>query len=111
LLSWFATVYVETHVGFTAAYGLILGFMLIASVMLVVGKLYYGVAVLLASLLVPLADYLQLRSLTSATLSLTALGLSSVRVAMALRWHAQILPTSLSSATRLFLGAGSFLTN
>ncbi|KAH4215400.1 hypothetical protein HBI81_250950 [Parastagonospora nodorum] len=37
-LSWFATVYIESRVGFSAAYGLTLGFMVIASTMIVVGK-------------------------------------------------------------------------
>ncbi|KAF1358616.1 hypothetical protein EJ07DRAFT_67827, partial [Lizonia empirigonia] len=40
-LSWFATVYIETHVSFTAAYGLTLGFMVIAFIMLVGGRQYY----------------------------------------------------------------------
>lgn len=41
-LSWFATVYVERRVGFTAAYGLTLCFMVVASIMLIAGKRYYG---------------------------------------------------------------------
>lgn len=40
-LSWFATVYLEKHTGFTGAYGLTLGFITIAMVLLVCGKHWY----------------------------------------------------------------------
>ena len=53
--------YIETHIGFAAAYGLTLGFMVIACIMLIGGKRHYGTAVLLADLVVPLTDLLQSR--------------------------------------------------
>jgi POT family proton-dependent oligopeptide transporter len=40
-LSWFATVYLELHSGFTGAYALCLGFMVVAAVMLVAGQRWY----------------------------------------------------------------------
>ncbi|KAF9691534.1 hypothetical protein EKO04_010232 [Ascochyta lentis] len=40
-LSWFATVYLELHTGFTPAYALCLGFMVVAATMLVVGQKWY----------------------------------------------------------------------
>ncbi|KAF2629434.1 PTR2-domain-containing protein [Macroventuria anomochaeta] len=40
-LSWFATVYLELHTGFTSAYALCLGFMVIAAIMLVFGQRWY----------------------------------------------------------------------
>ena len=110
-LSWFATVYVETHVGFAAAYGLTLGFMAIACIMLVAGKQYYSATVPSTYPLVPLADHPQSRLLTSRTASLGQSGSSSARVEMASRWRARSPPTSLSTVTRLFLGAGSLSTN
>lgn len=36
-LSWFATVYMEKHVGFTAAYGLTLCLMLVAAATTAIG--------------------------------------------------------------------------
>jgi POT family proton-dependent oligopeptide transporter len=40
-LSWFGTVFIEKHYGFAGAYGLTLGLMIIALIMLVVGKRWY----------------------------------------------------------------------
>jgi len=40
-LSWFATVYLELHTGFTSAYALCLGFILVAALMLVFGQRWY----------------------------------------------------------------------
>ncbi|KAH6625918.1 POT family-domain-containing protein [Boeremia exigua] len=40
-LSWFLTVYLELHTGFTSAYSLCLGFMVVAAVMLVFGQRWY----------------------------------------------------------------------
>lgn len=40
-LSWFATVYLELHTGFTSAYALCLGFILVAALMLVFGQQWY----------------------------------------------------------------------
>ena len=40
-LSWFATVYLELHTGFTSAYAFCLGSMVIAATMLVVGQRWY----------------------------------------------------------------------
>lgn len=40
-LSWFATVYLELHVGFTPAYALCLGFMVVAAIMLLIGQKWY----------------------------------------------------------------------
>ena len=40
-LSWFATVYIEKQYGFAGAYGLTLGFMVIAMLLLVFGKHWY----------------------------------------------------------------------
>ncbi|KAF2126190.1 PTR2-domain-containing protein [Dothidotthia symphoricarpi CBS 119687] len=40
-LSWFATVYIEKHLGFTGAYGLTLGFMGIATLLLICGRRWY----------------------------------------------------------------------
>lgn len=40
-LSWFATVYLELHTGFTPAYALCLGFMVIAAIMLLFGQKWY----------------------------------------------------------------------
>lgn len=57
-LSWFATVYIETHISFTAAYGLTLGFMVIAFVMLVGGRQYYSAGFLRSWILISLADVL-----------------------------------------------------
>jgi POT family proton-dependent oligopeptide transporter len=42
-LSWFGTVFIEKHYGFAGAYGLTLGLMVIALIMLVVGKRWYVV--------------------------------------------------------------------
>jgi hypothetical protein len=44
-LSWFATVHLELHVGFTSSYGLTLGFMILSFLMIVVGKHCYGTKV------------------------------------------------------------------
>jgi hypothetical protein len=41
-LSWFATVHLELHVGFTSAYGLTLGFMILAFLAIVFAKQCYG---------------------------------------------------------------------
>lgn len=41
-LSWFATVFLEEHYGFTAAYGICLGFMMIVLLLLVAGKPWYA---------------------------------------------------------------------
>jgi hypothetical protein len=41
-LSWFATVYLELHVGFTSAYGLTLGFITLTALMVFLGKRFYG---------------------------------------------------------------------
>ena len=41
-LSWFATVYIERQHGFASAYGLCLGFMVIAAIMLFAGKRWFG---------------------------------------------------------------------
>jgi POT family proton-dependent oligopeptide transporter len=40
-LSWFATVYIELHSGFTGAYALCLGCMVIAAIMLIFGQRWY----------------------------------------------------------------------
>lgn len=40
-LSWFATVFLEERYGFTVAYGLTLGMIIIAALMLIVGKPWY----------------------------------------------------------------------
>ena len=40
-LSWFATVYLELHTGFTSAYALCLVFMVVAATMLVAGQRWY----------------------------------------------------------------------
>ncbi|KAF3008403.1 peptide transporter ptr2 [Curvularia kusanoi] len=40
-LSWFLTVYLELHTGFTSAYALCSGFMFLASVMLFIGQRWY----------------------------------------------------------------------
>lgn len=40
-LSWFATVYIEKHYGFAGAYGMCLGCMIIAMIMLICGKHWY----------------------------------------------------------------------
>lgn len=40
-LSWFATVYIEKHYGFAGAYGMCLGCMAIAMLMLICGKRWY----------------------------------------------------------------------
>jgi len=40
-LSWFATVYIEKHYGFTGAYGICLGCMTVAMIMLICGKHWY----------------------------------------------------------------------
>lgn len=55
-LSWFATVYLELHVGFTAAYGLTLGFMVVALIMLIFGKQCYGTANLSTYFMLQCAD-------------------------------------------------------
>lgn len=41
-LSWFATVYLEMHVGFAAAYGLTLCFVVVAAATTLVGRRWYG---------------------------------------------------------------------
>lgn len=41
-LSWFATVLLEQHYGFTSAYGICLGFMMIMLLLLVAGKPWYA---------------------------------------------------------------------
>jgi POT family proton-dependent oligopeptide transporter len=40
-LSWFATVYIESHSGFATAYGLTLGFMIVSMLMLILGRQWY----------------------------------------------------------------------
>jgi POT family proton-dependent oligopeptide transporter len=40
-LSWFCTVYMESHSGFASAYGLTLGFMILSMVMLIFGRHWY----------------------------------------------------------------------
>lgn len=40
-LSWFLTVWMELHIGFTSAYALCLGFMVVAALMLVFGQRWY----------------------------------------------------------------------
>ena len=40
-LSWFVTVYLELHTGFTSAYALCLGFMVVAGIMIVAGQRWY----------------------------------------------------------------------
>jgi POT family proton-dependent oligopeptide transporter len=58
-LSWFATVYIELHIGFTAAYGLALGFMAVASVTLVGGSRCYGMCAWAKPVLPQRADVVQ----------------------------------------------------
>ena len=110
-LSWFATVYVERQVSFTAAYGLTLCFMVVASIMLIAGKRYYGATAPSTCFLVQLADPPQSRFLMSEVLSPKRSGSSYAPAVTASEWPAQIPPTSLSTVTRPLLGADSLSKN
>jgi dipeptide/tripeptide permease len=58
-LSWFATVYLESHVGFTSAYGLTLVFLVFAVLLIVFGKRRFGKKAFSTCLVIQVVDIAQ----------------------------------------------------
>jgi len=107
-LSWFATVYLETHLSFTAAYGLTLGFMLIALCMLIVGRHHYGTSSTQCNLPICLTELLQSKLQTSRTPCPKRSGSLPAPAGTGSGWHTRDPLTNLSTALGLCPGVVSW---
>jgi hypothetical protein len=96
-LSCFATVYLELHVSFTSAYGLTLGFVVLALFMIVIGRHLYGTKASSTHHVIGVINTSQYEFLMSAMLSLKQYRFLSAVAETALGWHTRTLNTSLST--------------
>lgn len=103
-LSWFATVYIEMHYGFAGAYGLTLGFLVLAMLMLITGRHWYSMHKSYDRFVRTKLIILQFEFLVKGTFSRMWQEFLPAHAETGLKWHMRIQNTRLCTVIRLLCG-------